>query len=137
MARILLCLCYWEILLGCVSLNAAQNSDIIPPDTTLILMIKEGLACFDMAVAIPQLATLTGVYSDIFNFFLTHYIVSLRSRSRRTSAQLSQVNLYFVAVVNTISFEAFLSLISTLFLLSKRVNHFHIKFSFTSTNRMA
>ena len=49
-----------------VTLRATQLLDIEPLDTTLMLIAKEGLACFEMADAIPQLATLTGLYLDIF-----------------------------------------------------------------------
>lgn len=53
-----------------VTLRATQSLDIEPLDTTLMLIAKEGLACFEMADAIPQLATLTGLYLDIF--FITN-----------------------------------------------------------------
>jgi hypothetical protein len=66
MGRILLYLCYLQIWVDAVNLKAAQSSDIKPLDTTLMLIAKEGLACFEMAAAIPRLASLTGVYSDIF-----------------------------------------------------------------------
>jgi hypothetical protein len=53
-----------------MNLIKAHSTDIKPLDTTLMLIAKEGLACFEMAAAIPRLATLTGLYLDIF--FITN-----------------------------------------------------------------
>ena len=62
MARSSLCLWCLQTLVAFVRLHWAQNLVFIPPDTTSMSIIKEGLACFDMAAAIPQLTTLNGMY---------------------------------------------------------------------------
>lgn len=68
MAKLLSCFCIIKTLISIIGLGATHSLDIEFPDATLMLMTKEGLACFEMALAIPGLATLNGVYLDLLHF---------------------------------------------------------------------
>jgi hypothetical protein len=66
------------VLVATISLRATQSIDIKHLDTKQMLIAKEGLACFEMAAAIPRLTTLNGVYlpskSSIQQFILSSWI---------------------------------------------------------------
>jgi hypothetical protein len=85
MGTMLLYLCCLQILVDAVTLKTALSSEIKSPDATQMLIAKEGLACFEMADAIPRLATLTGLYLDIF------FITNIASDSIKSFATVVKI----------------------------------------------
>jgi hypothetical protein len=102
MGRILLYLCYLQILVDAGSLKAAQLLETKPLDTTLVLIAKEGLACFEMAAAIPRLATLNGMHSDIFLSPTKQFILSIGVNNSINQGWTLQLSIGFVPCVTIV-----------------------------------